>query len=231
MDNLAPDNSVVFSNHGGVFNIHPLSEDFNYCDFTFPLYAHYQSFYDMGQHANIPPYYHVPSNATHLISVPEEYQASWRTIPSGITAAYEAHGSVTLVPGFHAEQGSNFTVRSDPCPTCEDIRQRKSMQKADNIQESKVLHSEHVICESNNLNIYVTDENTSFECYPNPTSGLLNIRHSVATKSQVSISLYNSHGILQRELYNGVKNEGVYNDRIPNFKLEVQHKVKRKCRN
>lgn len=44
--------------------------------------------------------------------------ASWYTISPGTTRTYAARKSITLKPGFHAQAGSNFTARIEPCSNC-----------------------------------------------------------------------------------------------------------------
>ena len=56
---------------------------------------------------------------TKLISASPSSPASWRTIPTGATATYQAHEEVLLQDGFTVEAGVEFTAEIVPCPNCE----------------------------------------------------------------------------------------------------------------
>ena len=161
--NIDPDHTYnLFQD--AVFHIHPnASVSVSHCDFTLPLWVHYYSYYTVYQNTNPAPYYNIPKTATNLTSVPESFQASWRTIPTGTTTSYEAHNSVTLVPGFHAERGSNFSVRISSCKECEESRQESP------------AYSKGAIQYSNPTSSYITDcninEDQKIKVYPNPTDG------------------------------------------------------------
>ena len=122
-------------------------------------------------------------------------------VHNGGSANINARTEITLQPGFEVKHGGTCHLYLHNFNRNENGRQFLSPQTK-------------TVKEGKDLNIYPIDENTLFECYPNPTSGLLNIRYRVDQKKWVSISLYNLHGILQQELYNGIKEEGVYYERI-----------------
>ncbi|MBO4587351.1 MAG: C10 family peptidase [Bacteroidales bacterium] len=206
LDNLAPINTIVFNDQGGVFNIHPVNTDFNYCDFSLQLYSHYDFYYNFVQNTTPPPYYNVPSNATHLTSVPEQYNASWRTIPSGVTASYEAHSSVTLVPGFHAENGSEFTVSINSCPICENTQRDMSPRfgKHVPISESCPAHNQ---CKS-------TKECVKLKVYPNPTDGMVTVEYVLQEDSYVKTTVYDMTGSIRQTLGQGKRNKGFVTEKF-----------------
>ena len=156
-----------------VFYIHP-SSNLDYCNYTLPLWEHYATYYLQN---NTPkPYYNVPSTATHLTSVPEQYNASWRTIPSGVTTSYEAHGSVTLVPGFHAKHGSDFTVSINPCPACEAALRSESTHNTKwDCVETDMPRARYKPVDSGN--------GIKLKVYPNPTDGSLTVEYNLVEDS------------------------------------------------
>lgn len=56
---------------------------------------------------------------TKLVSAGPSSPISWRTIPTGATATYQAHGEILLRDGFSVEPGADFTAQIVPCPNCE----------------------------------------------------------------------------------------------------------------
>lgn len=194
-----------------VFYIHP-SSSIDYCNFTLPLWVHYATYYLQN---NTPqPYYNVPSTATHLTSVPEQFDASWRTIPSGVTTSYEAHGSVTLVPGFHAARGSNFSVRVDPCPACEDAQRNKSTQ-------STIGDWAETETASTGYKPTSLEKEVLLKVYPNPTDGLVTVQFYLLEDSYVETSIYDMTGAVKQVLSKGERLKGFNTEkhdvsRLPN---------------
>ena len=115
---------------------------------------------------------------------------------NGGSTELSARTEITLHPGFEVKSGG----------TCH-LYLHDFNRNGNNppIMTSRAMAVE----ETMDLNIY-TRECTTFECYPNPTQGLLNVRYKVGEKQTVIISLFNMYGELQRELANGVKESGDY---------------------
>ena len=193
-----------------VFNIHP-SSTIDYCNFTLPLWLHYQTYYM--QHSSPQPYYVVPTTTTHLISVPEEYQANWRTIPAGVTTSYEAHVSVTLVPGFHAEHGSEFTVSIDPCPSCESAQQSKSTHNKKEDWAEAEAHGA-------GYRPVASDNEVKLKVYPNPTDGLLTVEYNLEEDSHVGVSVYAMSGVERQTLSEGKRPKGFNQEKYDVSKLQ-----------
>jgi len=124
---------------------------------------------------------------------------------NGGGADFSARTEITLLPGFEAKHGG----------TCHIYLHNFSR----NENGPKVMATQNIIVdEHKDFNICDIEENAGFECYPNPTSGLLNVRYKVTEKQTISILLYNAHGGLQKQLFYGVKERGEYTD---NFNLSV----------
>ncbi len=70
----------------------------------------------------------VPSTANSLTSASASSPESWRTIPAGATAVYQAHEEVILQDGFEAQEGCEFEARIEPCALCDEAG--NSMQGA-----------------------------------------------------------------------------------------------------
>ncbi len=214
LDPSGPNGLNPYQSQAGIFNVYPANYLYDYCDDSFSLYHLYHSYYDLGQHDFPPPYYNVPSNIAHLISVPEQYSSSWRTIPSGVTASYEAHRSVTLVPGFHAEHGSDFTVSIDPCAICE------------NEQRSKSTHNtkgdwDETETPSAGYKSVALDHGIKLKVYPNPTDGLLTVEYNLEEDSHVDVSVYDMSGVVRQTLSQGEMRKGFNSEkhnvsRLPN---------------
>ena len=198
-------------NQYAVVYIHPRATAIDYCNYSFPLYSYYHVYYEVNQNTTPAPYYNVPSNIAHLISVPEQYSSSWRTIPSGVTASYEAHRSVT---GFHAEHGSDFTVSIDPCAICE------------NAQRSKSTHNtkgdwDETETPSAGYKSVALDHGIKLKVYPNPTDGVLTVEYNLEEDSHVDVSVYDMSGVVRQTLSQGEMrkgfNSGKHNvSRLPN---------------
>ncbi len=103
---------------GAVYNIYPqiqyIPED------VIDLTGYYLAVYQYGNYYL--PYRIVPNKADTLISASSAAPLSWRTIPAGATAMYQAHEEIVLQDGFTVEAGAEFTAEIVPCPNCESNR-------------------------------------------------------------------------------------------------------------
>ena len=115
LDDLTPENKNYTSEQGAIFDIYPAITQ-NYCNYTMNLSDYYRDYNAMTAYpVRILPYKNVPSAFQNLESASVSDSASWRTIPSGATSEYVAHNRITLRPGFHAQSGSKFVARIEPC--------------------------------------------------------------------------------------------------------------------
>lgn len=113
IDNIGLEGSSDYTNmENAIFALTP-ENPLDYCDFNVNLSNYYRRYYL--ENDNPEPYLCVPQTATTLTSSNSTTPASWRTIPSGATSTYLAHNTVRLLPGFHAERGSEFSARIAPC--------------------------------------------------------------------------------------------------------------------
>ena len=170
-------------NQAAIFNIQPASIQ-DYCDITLYL----EDFYT----ANIPyllfhsPMEITPQTMTTLISAPATSPLSWRTIPTGTTATYQAHEEIVLRDGFSVEEGADFTAQIVPCPNCENRGEGVVEEEAGNTDAN--LHgvdTEEALNARPSFPVPLTD------LYPNPTSGEL----TVTAEGEVQdIVIYNAQG-------------------------------------
>lgn len=118
LENINPDSQYYNGLERAIIWLYP-GEDDVFCDYTLDLTMYYNDKIHNGI-VQESPFYFVPNTYANLISSREQIGTpnSWRTIPSGETSEYVAHKSVTLLPGFHAERGSNFTAKIVPCTEC-----------------------------------------------------------------------------------------------------------------
>ena len=160
----------------------------DYSIFLFQLMNFYlfgvapQIIYSVGTHLNLSDYYAlcasqigstplykiVPNTSDTLISASLSSNSSWRTIPAGATALYQAHVEVNLEDGFEAESGSDFEVRIEPCEQCDE--QRDAVVTEDYAQGvgSDTLSGNDTIRAKRNLL-----DMAHSGLFPNPTDGPL----------------------------------------------------------
>lgn len=91
------------------------------------------------------------------------------TVLSGTTVTFEAGQSITLLPGFTAENGSTFTARIQSCTTARPILEERSDDK--------------VALKENELTIY-----------PNPFSDFTTVELQLVKENDVQIELYSLTG-------------------------------------
>lgn len=108
-------------NHVAIFGIKPSSSDYDFCDFDLDLADHYHQYYTELDLDELEPWENVPQTAQNLTSPSfcDNSAEDWRVIPTGEQSSYLAHKSVELLPGFHAQKGSEFVAKIVPCPNCD----------------------------------------------------------------------------------------------------------------
>ena len=92
------------------------------CQATLHLQDYYSVFFSESCNSNYLPYIIVPQGMNTLISASSAAPLSWRTIPAGAAATYQAHEEIVLQDGFTVEAGAEFTAEIVPCPNCESNR-------------------------------------------------------------------------------------------------------------
>ena len=123
---------------------------------------------------------------TKLISAGPSSPISWRTIPYGATATYQAHEEVLLQDGFTVEEGAEFTAQIVPCPNCENRGEGVVEEgPGDSNANPQGADTEEVLNARPSFPVSLTD------LYPNPTSGEL----TVTAEGEVqAIVIYNAMG-------------------------------------
>lgn len=114
----------------------------------------------------------VPQTMTTLTSASASSPQSWRTIPAGATAVYQAHEEVILQDGFEAEAGCEFEARIEPCAMCEEAG--NNMQGA-NLPEGMASVGDQPDTTGGTVAYAVgqPQELPSDALFPNPTDGPL----------------------------------------------------------
>ena len=200
ISSLNPNTTNYNNDQKAIFYIYPSGTQ-DYCNFTLPLEAHYQLYYNVLGFTTPEPYENVPGTFTRLASVPDtlNYPASWRTIPNGAVAEYTAHEEILLQNGFVAEEGSDFYAHIVPCPSC-------SGRAAQNMGSgSPLLLSGYGDMpsrqDSSETDITEPNARQKLKVYPNPVSGMLHIGLPDAEKGIARITVCDLLGrvMLQRE--------------------------------
>lgn len=113
-------------------------------------------------------------------------------VTNGGTVNYQAENYILLVPGFHAQSGSNTALVIAPCSNSNDIAVSVT-QKTANIQETNVIADEV--------------DQTELLLYPNPTGGSFTVAVPVEKNSRArkSVEVYTLLGtlVLKQEVKNG----------------------------
>jgi len=128
---------------------------------------------------NIPIYGFVPSTGQVLISASASSSSSWRTIPSGESSIYQAHGEIILQDGFTAENGCDFIARISPCINCHEEDMVYATSPSANTTSIIDLPSPTDIPDAKNI------------IFPNPTDGELTMNVEGTVES---IVIYNLQG-------------------------------------
>lgn len=141
-----------------------------------------------------------PSTYGHIYNGGTSYEA-FRTIPSGVSANYNAYRSVVLSPGFTAKSGSNFKASIVPMPCTypynENNRRVNPFAGYRNIRavEESDFENNNFHFEEGNLNNVLSNN----MIYPNPTSDIININLGNQPEDIAKIELYNTNGIKFQE--------------------------------
>ena len=132
------------------------------------------------------PFEITPQTMTKLVSAGPSSPASWRTIPTGSMATYQAHEEVLLQEGFTVEAGAEFTAQIVPCPNCE--------TRGEDVVEEEPGDTDanpHGADTEGTLDARPSFLNPLTDLYPNPTSGELTV--TVGGDVQ-AIVIYNAMG-------------------------------------
>ena len=167
----------------------------NYCNSQMSLNDFYHQYYythiigynnnTPSSFLNPPPYQITPKTLTILESAPSTSRWEFRTIPTDVTATYQAHEEVHLRDGFTVERGADFTARIVPCPNCEN-RETESPETTETPDNAAPLET------ASGHPLPATDyQPTATDLYPNPTDGEV----TVGVDGEVqSIIIYNIMG-------------------------------------
>ena len=193
--------SIIEGNHNwnhlerAVFNIRP-NQTMDYCNIPLSLEMHYLNYYNILGIISPDPYANVPKTFTRLISVPNAYQSSWRTIPTGAISEYVAHEEVILQDGFLAETGSDFYAHISPCASCDD---RMVAGETSDVAGGENDNPTDTLPAPKSLQTDATQsDDAALTVYPNPTDELLYIELSGA--GIASVALYDLQGRLVETL-------------------------------
>ena len=134
------------------------------------LSTYYADYWD--ELYGIYPYHIVPFTGNRLYSAVLSDDLSWRTIPAGATAVYQAHEEVILQDGFEAEAGCEFEARIEPCALCDEAG--NSMQGA-NLPEGMASVGDQPDTTGGTVAYAIgqPQELPSDALFPNPTDGPL----------------------------------------------------------
>ncbi len=168
LDNIAPANYNFTSNQEAIFKIHPVNQ-LNLCNADLYLDDFYHDNASMLNDYH--PYEITPQTMTTLTSASSTSDASWRTIPTGATAIYQAHEKITLQDGFEAEYGSEFEARIEPCEQCDEMRGAEPSEN-----DEFIANNGSSANEDNDEVLYSTGSPApvvDLDLFPNPTDGPL----------------------------------------------------------
>lgn len=166
LSSLTPSDYDFTGDQAAIFNIYPSASTL-ICSANLNLGDFYRDKPSLLQDSL--PYAVVPQTMTSLTSAPDTSSASWRTIPSGATALYQAQVEVNLEDGFEAEYGSEFEVRIKPCKRCDELRDVV-------VNDDNERDDDNYDVEDNNGESYAMSRPQEMvipDLFPNPTEGLL----------------------------------------------------------
>ncbi|NLE04640.1 MAG: hypothetical protein GX638_07550, partial [Crenarchaeota archaeon] len=128
-------------------------------------------------------------------------------INSSQSLALYAGNEIALLPGFHAEAGSEFVAQIVPlCGTSDGLENDYGLS-ADSIdfklKNSVQTNVKNYFSESGKLKV------GDIEIYPNPTSNEINLRFNlVEEKNDVNVKVVNYNGQVLSTIFNGNKDNG-----------------------
>lgn len=126
-------------------------------------------------------------------------------IKSGSEHKFTAGQKIILKPGFHAEEGSNFTAAIEPC----ELIAKMMISENESVTDS-------LIEEKNNLFKLKTESldlkvQTSVYAFPNPSRDFTTIEYSLSNNEVITIEIYHINGILITTLMsNKSHKQGIY---------------------
>ena len=179
------------SSQQAIFNIYPENHH-SYCNFSLPLWMHYFSYYTLLGNSFPPPHLNVPKTFTVLESVPESSSASWRTIESGQSAEYIAHEAIILKPGFHAQTGSHFIARVDPCLSCDETSKSMLFLNNDDNPGEKIFEVKNSDSEAILQDVFYNTK--EFKLYPNPNPGTFQLETNFSLTNIGNLKITNLVG-------------------------------------
>jgi hypothetical protein len=111
----------------------------------------------------------VPHTMTTLTSASATSDASWRTIPTGASAVYQAHNEIILQNGFEAQLGCEFEARIEPCKKCGG--QRRDGLVGDD--KSDCDNDNDGLFDNADYAVGSFEKTVTNDLFPNPTDGPL----------------------------------------------------------
>lgn len=154
------------------------NHDGDFCDMDLDLTYYYSNnpyvqFANLpGFQTNIPVYKMVPHTMTTLTSASASSDFTWRTIPSGDTAVYQAHEEINLENGFEAEYGCEFEARIEPCEQCEN-GQRGGIVADTGSLDNSIGEQDDTINDDRFYALGDPQNTPVADLFPNPTDGPL----------------------------------------------------------
>lgn len=193
IDNLSPPNigGTYTSAEHALFELYPNNPLRDYCTYYVPLWLHYHNYYIQHGQSIPSPYYNVPKTFPYLESVDEsiaeelDLPSSWYTIPSGVTTEYVAHNEIVLKPGFHAQSGSVFTAKINPCVDCSSTVLTKASSKR-SFFSAKTIPNRSNINTIDNNNSTIKQKAYLKQNTPNPYSNKTTIEYFVPESAKDS---------------------------------------------
>ncbi len=125
------------------------------------------------------------------------------------TADYKAYNEIRLLPGFHAERGSNFRAHIIPCPLCPD--NKKSLMttaQSELTLEKNIFNPRSQKKDTTNISNFSTE--WSFDAYPNPFNQILYFHCTFKQETNFSVNLYTIEGDKVEQLVHGFQPSGKY---------------------
>ena len=150
---------------GAIFNAYPATHE-DLCNVDLELQSFYLGNQLLDNNAH-QPYEITPMTMTTLTSAAFGWPFSWRTIPDGATALYQAHKEINLQDGFEAELGCEFEARIEPCEQCDELGENILSGDEENEDFENGNDNEMLYSAGKPTQAVATD------LFPNPTDGPL----------------------------------------------------------